>query len=312
MPSIKKSVTTSIFIAFALSLLWIGSAAPCRAQSAPPLPETAHTLGTSSLSPTDASQPLATEQPAISEPSNPAPPQASAPSADDAWHFAVSPYIWFAGVHGTAVGPNDNGLGFRASPSDLLSHFRFGLLGAAQAQHKWLVVSMDLMWLRLEDTKAIPLPPDVGLGATSANIKATLFLLTPKVGVRVINQEKLKIDALTGLRYWYLGESLNFNPSALGLNFSGSQNFVDPLVGGRIELLLSPKVVVNILGDVGGWGTGSQLEYQVAGLLGYKIKPALTLQAGYRYLNVDKNGNHGIVFNSTMAGVVIGATLSLK
>jgi hypothetical protein len=62
---------------------------------------------------------------------------------------------------------------------------------------------------------------------------------------------------------------------------------VDPLVGGRIQMALSPKVVINVLGDVGGWETGSQLEYQVAGLLGYRIKPALTFQAGYRYLNVD-------------------------
>lgn len=158
----------------------------------------------------------------------------------------------------------------------------------------------------------MPLPPDLALGATSATIKATEFLLTPKVGVRLINQEKLKIDALTGFRYWHLGESLNFNPSALGLNFNGSQNFVDPLVGGRIVLALSPKIVVNILGDVGGWNTGSKLEYQVAGFLGYRIKPALTLQAGYRYLNVDYPGKRNLVFNATTAGVMFGATLDLK
>ena len=90
--------------------------------------------------------------------------------------------------------------------------------------------------------------------------------------MRVINKEKVKIDALTGFRYWHLGAELAFNPSALGLSFSKSFNWVDPLVGGRIQFALAPKVVVNILGDVGGWGTGSQLDYQFAGLLGYKIK----------------------------------------
>jgi len=169
-----------------------------------------------------------------------------------------------------------------------------------------------MLWIRLEDDKAIPLPPDIGLGAIGANIHATEFFLAPKIGVRVINQEKIKIDALTGFRFWHFGESLNFNPSALGLNFTGSQNFVDPLVGGRIQLDLSPKIVVNILGDVGGWNTGSKLEYQVAGLLGYKIKPALTLQAGYRYLNLDYPGKRSVVFNATTAGVLFGATLTLK
>jgi hypothetical protein len=77
-------------------------------------------------------------------------------------------------------------------------------------------------------------------------------------------------------------------------------------------MALSPKIVVNILGDVGGWGTGSQLEYQAAGLLGYRIKPALTLQVGYRYLNVDYRTSRGVVFNATTAGVAFGATLNLK
>jgi hypothetical protein len=38
------------------------------------------------------------------------------------------------------------------------------------------------------------------------------------------------------------------------------------------------QVVVVIAGDVGGWGTGSQLDYQVAGIVGYSIKPNVTLQ----------------------------------
>jgi hypothetical protein len=97
----------------------------------------------------------------------------------------------------------------------------------------------------------------------------------------------------------------------LGLSFSTSYNWVDPLVGGRIQLLLTPKVVVNILGDVGGWGTGSQLDYQFAGLLGYKIKPHVTLQAGYRYMGIDYR-NNGFVFNIIQSGAVVGATINLK
>jgi hypothetical protein len=313
MASTKKLIGKAIFTTLAL-ILFLLSAAPCRAQVNSASTGDAYPLDSSTLRPWLAPDSDATGQPAVGDPAAPVPPQAKAStaSADDAWHFAVSPYLWFPGVHGTAVGPNDNGLGFRASPSDLLSHFQIGLMGAVEARHKWLVTSMDIFWIRLEDDKAIPLPPAVGDGAIGANIHATEFFLAPKVGVRVINQEKIKIDALTGFRFWHFGESLNFNPSALGLNFTGSQNFVDPLVGGRIQLDLSPKIVVNILGDVGGWNTGSKLEYQVAGLLGYKIKPALTLQAGYRYLNLDYSGRRGVVFNLTTAGVLFGATLTLK
>jgi hypothetical protein len=229
---------------------------------------------------------------------------------DDLWHISVSPYLWFPGVHGT-VGAFGRDVGFKASPTDLLSNFRFGLMGAVEARRNRIVVPIDLMWIRLEDDRAVPFP---NLLATSAKLTATEFILTPKIGLRLINEKKIKADFLTGFRYWHFGEGLSFNPSRFGLNFSKSQNWVDPLVGGRIEVGLSPKLVANILGDVGGWGTGSQLEYQIAGLLGYKVKPKITLQAGYRYLYVDyqKGGQAAAIAIAATSGIVIGATLSLK
>ena len=44
------------------------------------------------------------------------------------WQVSVSPYLWLPGVHGT-VGAFDRDAGVSASPIDLLSHFRFGLMG---------------------------------------------------------------------------------------------------------------------------------------------------------------------------------------
>jgi hypothetical protein len=128
-----------------------------------------------------------------------------------------------------------------------------------------VVLPLDLIWLRLGDDRALPLSPT----GTVANIKLDTFILTPKVGYRVIDIRMVKIDALAGFRYWHVGQNLRFTTNSL--NFSGSQNWVDPLVGGRILGNLSPKVEIAIGGDVGGWGTGSQLEYSVGGFLGYRI-----------------------------------------
>jgi hypothetical protein len=257
--------------------------------------------------------------PTIAEP--PADPrgqnQSSAPlpqplSSDDdgGWHIAVSPYLWLPGVHGT-VGVAGKAASFRASPSDLLSHFKFGLLGFVEARHGRILTSLDMMFMRLGDDRAVPFP---GLEETSANLTAKIFLLTPKVGIRLINAKKLKADFLTGIRYWYFGESLQFTPFVPFLNFSKSQSWVDPLVGGRIEMGLSRKTVFTLAGDVGGWGTGSQLEYQVAGLLGYKVKRNMTLQGGYRYLYFDyrRSGPAGTILTTALSGVVLGVTLNLK
>ncbi len=229
---------------------------------------------------------------------------------DDQWHFAVSPYLWLPGVHGT-VGAFDRNADIKVSAANLLSHFRLGVLGAGEARRNRIVSTLDFLYLRLGSDKAIPFPPQEGV--IYANLTANIVILTPKVGYRLINQEKLKADFLTGFRYWYFGENLSFNP-ANALNFSKSQNWVDPLVGGRVITPLSPKTGVTIAGDVGGWGTGSQLEYQVVGLLGYKIKPNLTLQAGYRYLYFDYQRFTQVNprINLAFSGVIFGATWNLK
>jgi len=230
----------------------------------------------------------------------------STASADDGWHFAVAPYLWLPWVHGT-VGARGHDTQVHATPGEIFSHFRFGLMGLVEADHKRIVLPLDIVWARFGDDKALPLPDVI---ATTADVKVDMFILTPKVGYRLLDQEKLKIDALTGFRYWHLGQNLQFSPSRLGLNFSGSQNWVDPLVGGRILGVLTPKVSVSIGGDVGGWGTGSQLEYQVGALLGYKIKPKWTLEAGYRYLDVNYRSN--AIFDAAISGIVLGVSINLK
>jgi hypothetical protein len=79
-----------------------------------------------------------------------------------------------------------------------------------------------------------------------------------------------------------VGEAIRRNDRAQrpSCNVLHGNERVDPLVGGRIEGALSSKTVVTLAGDVGGWGT-SQIDYQIVGLLGYKLKPGWTLQGGY-------------------------------
>ena len=225
-------------------------------------------------------------------------------AAEGNWHFSIAPYLWVPWVYGS-VGANGNNLHFYATPDELFSHFRFGLLGLLDTRYKRVVLPLDLIWLRLGDDRALPLSPT----GTVANIKLDMFILTPKVGYRVIDTKMIKIDALAGFRYWHVGQNLQFTTNTL--NFSGSQSWVDPLVGGRILGNLSPKFEIAIGGDVGGWGTGSQLEYSVGGFLGYRIKPPVALQVGYRYMAVDyTNGNK--LLDLIISGPLIGVTIALK
>lgn len=143
----------------------------------------------------------------------------------------------------------------------------------------------------------------------SVDAKVKQFLLTPEVGYRVVDNDKFKIDAIVGFRYWHLGESLEFTPSLVG-GVSASQNWVDALGGARIHLPLSQKAMITVGGDAGGGGANS--DYQVAGLLGYKISKKCVLQAGWRYLDVNYRSSSSFVYNTATSGLLLGLTISLK
>jgi hypothetical protein len=291
--------------AILLALFLLARSGPCRAQSTP-RPRDGYFLESSSLNPSVAADSVAADQPTPAVPAAPVPPQVGLAGEDSGWHFAVSPYLWFPGVHGSIGGPNGEQVGFKASPGDLLSHFRFGLMGAVEPRYKRIVLPLDIMWIRLGDDRALPNTPKQAV----ANLKASEFILTQKIGYQLVDSEKIKINALVGFRYWHFHESVAFTTNTL--NFSRSQNWVDPVVGGRITGILTPKVEVTIGGDVGGWGTGSQIDYQAFGLLGYRIKPAVVLQAGYRYLFFDYRRSAGSFIDTATSGVLFGVTLSLK
>jgi hypothetical protein len=227
---------------------------------------------------------------------------------DGGWHFALSPYLWFAGAHGT-VGALGRTASAHASPRDLLSHVDIGLMGAADASKKRFVMSGDMIWIRVSDSKALPATQ---LGATSADVRLGQFIWTSKGGFRLIDQKRMKADANVGVRYWHIGQKLNFNPSLLGLTFTGSLNWADVLVGGRIQVPLGEKVVFNMGGDVGGWNAAAKLDYQFASLLGLKVSKRWTLQAGYRYLFIDYRPGPASVLNTITSGAVFGATWQIK
>ena len=56
---------------------------------------------------------------------------------------------------------------------------------------------------------------------------------------------------------------------------------MDAVEGGKFQVALAPRVNVTILGDAGG--ANARLDYQVAGLLGFRVTKKWVVQAGYRY-----------------------------
>ena len=234
-------------------------------------------------------------------------PDSTNPSTPEGWHFALSPYLWFSAIHGT-VGVAGRDASVHAGFGDIFSNLNLGLMAASEVRHQRLLLVTDLMWIKLSDDKGLP---ENQPGEIIAKLKVQNFMLGPEVGYRFIEQRRLNVDAFTGFRFWHLGSNLEFEPNPLGQKFSTSQNWVDPLLGARIQTPLSAKLRFALFGDVGGFGAGSELEWQVATMLGYQINKMFTLQAGYRYLDVNYRSG-GFKYDVAMSGLLLGTTIHFK
>jgi hypothetical protein len=239
-------------------------------------------------------------------PNAPTPPKAAPAGDDDGWHFNVTPYLWFPGVSGT-VGALGHYVGVHASPGDLLSNFQIGLMGNVEARKGRVVIPLDVLWIHLTNDKGLPFDA----GVNSIKLGLTETVVTPKIGYRIVDGEKVKIDALVGFRYWYLGESLAFQPQLFN-GFSKSQSWVDGVAGGKVEFALSPRASITVAGDAGGGG--SQLDYQAVGILGFRVSKKCVLDLGYRYLYVNYRNNlpAGFLLDAHTSGAVLGVTFNLK
>ncbi len=223
--------------------------------------------------------PWATVQAQVS--TTPTPQTDNQVSSDVGWHASITPYIWFASERGTA-----GALGHEASVDatfgDIFNYLNIGAMGTVEVRHDRVLMPVDFLWMRLSDNKALPLN-----NPEAESIKATLseFFVTPKIGYRVADGKRVKVDALFGARVWHLGATLKLQPAQLANGFSQSGTWADAVAGGRITFALSRKAFVIVAGDAGGGDARS--DYQVAGLLGYQISRRWNLLGGYRYLGID-------------------------
>jgi hypothetical protein len=229
-------------------------------------------------------------------------PPARANTADDTWKFDVAPYAFIPGVHGT-VGLFGHDASIHASGSDLLSNFQGGIAGVVEAQKGRFLMPIDLIWTNIATTKNIPIgDPD----QRSVRAEFSQFIFTPKFGYRMWDGERLKFDALFGVRYWHLGQTLTLRPS--NVSRDASANWVDVLGGARALLYMTPKAWFTISSDVGAGQ--SDLDYQALGLVNFQPKPLLGFFVGWRYLYVDYQNNPGtFLYNVAQSGPMFGLNM---
>jgi len=93
--------------------------------------------------------------------------------------------------------------------------------------------------------------------------------------------------------------------NALPESLGGSKAWIDPVVGFRTRFNFTDHLYAAAKGDIGGFGVGSDLSWQVFGALGYQFNRHWSSELGYKYLSIDY-AQDGFVFDAVQAGAFVG------
>ncbi len=231
------------------------------------------------------------------------------------WSHTVTPYLWGSGMSGkTAVGTAtpagpleaDVDVGF----DDILSNLKFGIMGSYRGDRSdgWVVMA-DYIYMSLEADK----PSNVGpvLVDTTVEVQQTAFEFD--LGYRVNDQ----VTVFAGLRYNDVDADLDVVRTGPGAGASRAaskgDSWIDPVVGVTARYPINETWSLGVRGDVGGFGVGSDLTWQMMASVNWKVRDNLEVVAGYRYLDADyEDGSGADLFKYDMVTSGPGIGVSFK
>jgi hypothetical protein len=211
------------------------------------------------------------------------------------WKIDVTPYFWLSGlngdvtVDGTRV-PID--LGF----NDVSEFISWGISAHVEARKKLWVVIVDVRYRNLDSQEEFQ----------STVLRNTLA--EGSVGYWAIDWRRFKVtaDVIAGLRYVNMRAEIRDAPGVP----SEDENWVDPLVGGRVTWKPGEAWTVSFRGDVGGFGAGSEFSYNVGLFGGWRFND-FSVILGYRAWYADYESGSGtdlFEYDMTTHGPGIGMT----
>jgi hypothetical protein len=217
------------------------------------------------------------------------------------WSGQVTVYGWGAGVTGDFTpftgAPT---LSFDKSLSEVLEDLDGAFFVTGLARRGDLVLLGDLTYTSSSREGLVP-------PGAPASGEVTIQSLTLAAGKRFDAGGGTAVDVLGGLRAWSLDGSVSVPAAAISL--APEANFVDPILAVRVNSPLADRWSVLSYADIGGFGVGSDLTWQVAVTANYQASDRFFVSVGWRHLYLDYSDG-GTVFDGAMSGPVIGATLT--
>ena len=239
------------------------------------------------------------------------------------WTFVVAPYAWLAGTGGT-ITTDGVDQEFDLSFEDIFDLTTGGFQIYTQARYKRFFVAFDGTWATLGQGE------DLLGGRIDFEVDQTIAEL--HVGYRFVGPEfaatgrdvsdftpwGLELDAYLGARYWLTDLSLNVDlpgrppiiPPTM-ISRSSTDEWVEPLIGARFRMGMTPTVGMSIYGNVGGFGVGdaADLTWTLSMSVEWRFADRWGAAFGWRTQSVEEMSGAGAERNGSKivtTGPIIG------
>ncbi len=270
-------------------------------------------------------------------------PAYSGPPAASGWEFRFTPYAWAASINGDITA--------RGRTADVNADF-LEIVDRSNSLLAWrslfearkgrFALFTDLLWADLGFPGRFDITKNPRGGVTldvkgQAQLDYKETIVQSGVAYEVARWESAPgsftaLDLMGSARYWNMEVDLSLGLTGtlkvdlqeldlqlqrsrrVAIAKSGSLEWVDPVVGARIRHRLVPGREITLVGDVGGFGAGSEFSWQAVATYGFDVNSfgtPLHMVMGYRALAVDyrESGRYGTnAVDTVLHGPVLGVT----
>ena len=229
---------------------------------------------------------------------------APTPVSADHWTFNVTPYFWAAGLSGeTQQFGVPLTVDIDSDFSDIWNNLDFAAMALAEGRYGRFSVYGDVIYTKLGAEGSTPF----GILADNVEVTSTTFAGLAAAGYAVLEGPSGHLDIVGGVKVWSVKTEISFDGGLLdGNSVEDSATWVDGMVGVRGNYAFTPKFYVMGWGLVGAGG--ADVDWDVAGGIGYNFNDTFSATVGYRAMGVDYNDD-GFLFDVVEQGPIMGVTM---
>jgi hypothetical protein len=198
----------------------------------------------------------------------------------DGWQFTLSPFFWATGLDGTAsIGPVEEEVD--ATFGDILDSLTMAVMVDLRIDYKRWGLQSNIIWVDMSSEETVE----------SIKIKAEPSMWI--VDVDGHYQIHPMWGLLAGIRYFDVNLDLKAESATQSVSTTGNKNWIDPILGAQFSAPLSERWSFKARGDLGGFGVGSELTWQLRGGFDWRFGKRNSLFLGWRHLAWDYKDDDG-------------------